>query len=165
MAENNAGRLRGQRSPARQSVRRWRFRQRDQSDDHEAPAPAASQIHDPRRTGKMQAISRSQTLKSVRALHEFIPKASPPLGRVGCGLRQCSDVQATRIVAANLHGKRVVESEAWPQRQPQVFFVFVLYSPVNLSPVPVGLLLQNRAQCSAGVFRINVDAPSQQRWF
>src|SRR5208337_1649303 len=109
----------------------------------------------------MQSIGRSQTFISVRTFHEFIAETGAPFRRICGGLRQAFEVQTAGIIAPNLHGKRIVESEAWSQCQTQTLFVFVLYSLINFSPASFGVSLQNCAQSRAGIFRVNVDAPRQ----
>src|SRR2546426_3261549 len=51
------------------------------------------EVHNPGRGGELQAVRPCQALEAVRALHEFVTKAGPPLGRITRGVRDCMQVE------------------------------------------------------------------------
>src|SRR5579862_2290324 len=60
-----------------------------------------TQIHYAWWSGKVQAVSRSQSRISIGTLHEFIAKTGMPLGSERGRLRQSFDMQAARVCTTN----------------------------------------------------------------
>src|SRR5712671_5708412 len=91
-----------------------------------------TQIHDPRRRGEAQAISRGQPGISVGTLHELVAKSSTPLRSERSRLGESFEIQATRIGPANFQCKRVVEAEWRTERKVKTLFVFAFDPLVDL---------------------------------
>src|ERR1019366_7985846 len=72
-----------------------------------------AEIHDAWRARESEAIGLAQARKTVGALFKFIADSKAPLRRVLCGLAECGQVQAARIIAANHHRERVFKTEWW----------------------------------------------------
>ena len=91
-----------------------------------------AQIHDARLFREVQPIGCSQTSISIGPLHELVAESGAPLRSERGRLRQSLDVQAARILAANLHRKSIVEAEGWPESQTEAAFVFTLDPLINV---------------------------------
>src|SRR6202142_2548738 len=70
-----------------------------------------AEVHDAGRGGEAQAVGCDQALIAVGTLHEFVAESGTPLRSVGGGLRKRLQMQAAGVVAANLDGEGIVETE------------------------------------------------------
>ncbi len=120
-------------------------------------------IHDARRLRKAQPVRRREPLVSIRTLHELVPETGPPLWRIGGRLRNRLQFQPARILAANHNGKRIVEPKWRSEPQIEAPRVFRLHPIVHSLARTLRSLLQNRSDCRARVFRIDIDSPRQNR--
>ena len=110
----------------------------------------------------MQTVARNQSFISIRTLHEFVAKTSAPARSKCRRLRQRLQMQLPPIVAANHHGKAIVEAKWTSDAQPE-FFVTLLHASIHVELVTARLLLQHRSQRRSCVFGINVNAPGKNR--
>ena len=120
-----------------------------------------TEVHDARRLGEAQAVSRRQSLVTVRAFHEFVAEAGAPFRGVGGRLRDGLQAEAAGIFTANLYGEGVVESECLAYFQIELPRVLGFDLLINLFGIAGRLLLQDRGEGGAGVFRINIDAAAE----
>ncbi len=120
------------------------------------------EIHGRRRCGKPQSVGARKARVAVLTLKEFVAEAGVPGRSVGCRGRQRLDSQLSRHVAADEHGKRVLEPQRIEQRQAGLRIVPL--DPVK-DPMPVRIdrLMKNRRLRGARVLDIRVDVAGTQR--
>src|SRR5580704_49020 len=68
-----------------------------------------AQIENPRGCGESQSVDTRQVLVPVRTLHKLIPEPGAELRSVPGGVAERLQFESACILAANDHGKRVVE--------------------------------------------------------
>ena len=122
-----------------------------------------AQVHDARGFGEAQAVGCGQALVAVGTLHELVAEAGAPLRRIGGGLGDGLQAEAARVFAADLDGEGVIESESLADLEIETPGVFGLDLVVNLFGIAGRLRFQNRGQCGAGVFGIDIDAAAENR--
>src|SRR5215469_2106452 len=120
-----------------------------------------AKIHDARLLREMESIGCDQAAVSIGPFHEFVSKTGAPLGGKLRGLRQRSDIQPASILAANLHGKGVVEAKCRTEGESKSGFIFALDTLIHLLPIVSRSLFENRRQSGSRIFGVNIDASCQ----
>src|ERR1700722_7486554 len=124
-------------------------------------ASQETQIHDPGIAGEMQAVVGGKSLVAVGALHEFVAESGAPFWRVRRGLRDGFQAQKASIFTSNFDGEGVVEAEWRANHQGETLCIFRLDFVVNLLSPAVRAFFQDCSQGCAGVFGIDINAPSE----
>ena len=76
-------------------------------------------------------------------------------------MRDGLQAEAASVVAANFNGESVVEAEGRAHGQVEALGIFCFDLVVDVFAIAVGLFFQDRGQCGAGVFGINIDAAGE----
>ncbi len=79
-----------------------------------------AQVHDARGLGETQAVGGGQALVAVGTLHELVAESGAPLRSVGGGLRDGLQAEPAGVVAADLDGEGVIESERLADREIEI---------------------------------------------
>src|SRR5882724_2883509 len=72
-------------------------------------------------------------------------------------------VQLASVLAANDHGKRVVEPKRRAECEAEPVFIELFHSAIDFLLVAAGRLFEHGSEGRAGVFGIEIDASSQDR--
>src|ERR1035438_8676088 len=72
-------------------------------------------------------------------------------------------MQVARILAPDDHRERVIKPERGTNREAELFFVGLFHPQINILLVAARLLFENGGQRGARVFRVDIDASSQDR--
>src|SRR4029077_8460636 len=108
-----------------------------------------------------QAVAGNQTFVAIGTLHEFVSETGAPLRRKRSGLGERLKVQPASVVAADHHRKGVVKAKRRPDAEAKLCFIAPFHSLIDILLVATGLLFENRRQCRARVFRIDVDSSGE----
>src|SRR5207237_4754023 len=110
------------------------------------------------RLGKAKAVGGRQAFVTVRTLHELVPKSRSPMRRVSRRLRNCLQMQATRILSSDLNREGVIKAERRTESEMKPPVVFRLHALIHLLTSTLWLLLQNRSKRGAGVLGVEIGA-------
>src|SRR5258706_3125478 len=113
-----------------------------------------AEIYDAGRGGKMQTVKLAPAVKTVRALEEFVSETRAHLGSVGNDVAGVLQVQALGVVSTNDHGKGVFKAEGLGDFEIETLGVALPDAIVNVGGIGAGRFVEDRGQCSAGVFHV-----------
>ena len=78
--------------------------------------------------------------------------------RISRRLRNCLQMQATRILSSDLNRERVIKAERRTESEMKPPVVFRLHSLIHLLTSTLWFFLQNRSKRGAGVLGVEIDA-------
>ena len=122
-----------------------------------------AEVHDSWRGGEVQTVGCGQAAVTVGALHELVAESGTPVGGVGGGLGDGSQVEAARVFAPDFDGEGVVETEGAADCQLEARRIFSLDAGVDVFFAAGRILFEDGGQGGAGVFRVDVDASAEDR--
>ena len=89
-------------------------------------------------------------------------EAGLPLRRIFRSVRNCFQIELSRVFAAHENRKRIVKAERRTDFDFELFRVLAFYLIVNSLRIGDRFMVQDRRECSAGVFRIEIDLAGSQ---
>ena len=128
------------------------------------PAINEAEIHDLRRSRELQMVARTKAGEPVWPLKNFVAHPHAPPGGKQSKIGERVDLQISRVVPANHHGKGILKTQRLQHFQTKSLRVKLLHAIVDVRRRALGFLVQHGGQRRAGVFDIEVKIPGKQRF-
>src|SRR6266436_8528432 len=121
-----------------------------------------AEIHDLGRLGEMEIVAIAPAAEAVGTLQKFVAHASAPLGCEKRNIRNFLQVETSRIIATNDHGKSVFKTEWLGDFEMEALGVELLDAVIDGGGIALRSFVENGGERRACVLDVEVQLAGEK---